>query len=92
MLKTEKSISISGSSQINGQQVMIFSANIKDTTQNASINSSVMNQELYEANKAEARVDLAAFNTLVFENEDALEAESEANAEASAATTENTPS
>lgn len=75
MLKTTKSISLSGQSIINGTQVANFSANINSDNGSSNINSNIMNQTLYDANKAEVRKDLADFNTAVYEVEDQLDAD-----------------
>ena len=78
MLKTTKSISLSGQSFINDKQVANFSANINSDNGSSNINSNIMNQTLYDANKTEVRKDLADFNTAVYEVEDQLDAETAA--------------
>ena len=60
------------------QQVANFSANINSESGSSNINSNIMNQKLYDANKAEVRKDLADFNTAVYEVEDQLDAETAA--------------
>ncbi|MFD1317340.1 hypothetical protein [Loigolactobacillus zhaoyuanensis] len=77
MLKTTKSISLSGQSIIGETQVANFNANINSDNGSSNINSNIMNQTLYDANKAEVRKDLADFNTAVYEVEDQLDAETQ---------------
>lgn len=73
MLQTTKSINISGSSIINGAQVANFSANIRQQDGgNTSINQNIINQDLYDSNKAAVRQDAAAFNEAVYAEEDRL--------------------
>ncbi|MGM0215471.1 hypothetical protein [Enterococcus sp. AZ109] len=72
-LKSTKSVMLSGSSEIDGQQVIYLSANV--TTENAgntTINLSVQNQELYKANKEECRKDIDEFTKKVREIEDTI--------------------
>lgn len=71
MLKTNKSITITAQSDINGVQVAYMSASIStEGLSNANINKSITNQELYNANKVEVRKDMADFTALVYESED----------------------
>lgn len=79
MLKTTKSISVSGQSIVNGTQVANFSANINSDNGSSNINSNIMNQAVYDTNKSEVRKDLADFNTAVYEVEDQLDAETAEN-------------
>jgi len=78
MLKTTKSISLSGQSIISNNQVANFSANINSESGSSNINSSTINQDLYDTNKKEVRQDLADFTAAVYEVEDQLDAESAA--------------
>lgn len=71
MLKTTKSISLSGQSIISNNQVANFSANINSESGSSNINSSTINQDLYDTNKKEVRQDLADFTAAVYEVEDA---------------------
>lgn len=73
MLKTSKSITVTGQSFINGIQVAYMQATINtDGTSNGSITKNITNQELYNKNKAEVRVDMDAFEEEVYEIEDGL--------------------
>lgn len=74
-LTTKKNVTITGVSTIEGQQVAYFNATIPQDEGNSSINRSVTNQELYEANRTEVRADERAFQDKVYEVEDSLAAE-----------------
>ena len=69
MLKPTKAITLTANSMINGQQAVYMSANLAT---NGQVNSSmsIQNTELYEANKAECRADMPAFQQLVYDLED----------------------
>ena len=75
-LETNKSISLTGKSMINGTQVAFLNATI-DQQGNGSdnVNQSIQNQSLYDANKKEVRADIAAFQGLVYDTQDKLDAE-----------------
>lgn len=73
MLKINKSITINGSSEINGQPVVYMSATIgTDGTNSVSINKSITNQEVYSDNKIEVRKDMADFEVEVYTVQDEL--------------------
>mgnify|MGYP003370744519 CR=1 FL=1 len=73
MLKINKTISISGTSEIDGQVVVYMNASIStDGNTNANINKSIANQELYSANKADIREDMKQFETEVYKIEDSI--------------------
>lgn len=73
MLKTSKSITINGTSTIEGQIVVYMNASLStDGSTNASINKNISNQELYNLNKDEVRKDMRDFEDLVFEEQDKL--------------------
>lgn len=73
MLKTSKSITINGTSTIEGQIVVYMNASLStDGSTNASINKNISNQELYNLNKDEVRKDMRDFEDLVFAEQDKL--------------------
>ncbi len=74
-LTTKKNVTITGVSTIEGQQVAYFNATIPQDEGTSSINRTVTNQTLYEANKTEVRADERAFQDKVYEVEDSLAAE-----------------
>ena len=69
---TRKSVSLSGESKIDGQSVIYLSANIVTGEGSSSINQSINDQDLYNANRSQCRKDVAAFQSLVYEAEDQL--------------------
>lgn len=74
-LETRKQITLTGNSIINGQSVMNMSATIPSDTGIGNINQYVQNAELYDANKAQVRRDVAEFTAKVYEIEDEIAAE-----------------
>lgn len=75
-LETNKSISLTGKSMINGTQVAFLNATI-DQQGNGSdnVSQSIQNQALYDANKKEVRADIASFQELVYDTQDQLDEE-----------------
>lgn len=74
MLETRKSVTLNGTSQIsneNGNKIVVvsMSANIAKEG-NSNIVTTVINQDLYEANKEECRADIDAFTNEVRTIED----------------------
>lgn len=72
MLKTNKNITLNGTSEINGVQVVYMSASISTDGNNANINKNIINQELYSTNKVEVRKDMEDFEAVVYAVEDEL--------------------
>ena len=72
MLKTNQNITLTGISEIEGQQAVYMSASIGTDGTNANVNKTVTNQELYNANKVECRKDIADFETAVYAIEDSI--------------------
>ncbi|MGG2466851.1 hypothetical protein ACOV1W_03890 [Paraclostridium bifermentans] len=73
MLKTGKTITINGSSVIDGQIVVYMNASLStDGTSNENINKNIQNQELYSNNKDAVRKDMRDFEDLVFAEQDKL--------------------
>ncbi|RGC24855.1 hypothetical protein DWX41_20820 [Hungatella hathewayi] len=75
MLKTSKTINLSGNSIINDKQVVYMQANISTDGGTTSHSSSIQDKELYEVNKVECRQDMAAFDQMVYEIEDSIHTE-----------------
>ncbi|MBA4697844.1 MAG: hypothetical protein H2212_00275 [Ruminococcus sp.] len=75
MLKTNKSISLTGNSMINDKPVVYMSANVSTNGGTTSHSSSIQDKALYEENKAECRDDITAFSQKVYEIEDSINAE-----------------
>lgn len=81
VLSTKKSITLTGNSTIDGQQVVYLSATIPSETGVGNISQSIQNAELYDANKSAVRRDIAEFTEKVYEIEDAFEVEAAATEE-----------
>lgn len=75
-LKTNKSISLTGISTIGDVQVAYLNATIDQEGNGANtVNQSIQNQALYDANKQEVRADIAKFQQLLYDTEDSLTSE-----------------
>lgn len=73
MLETNKNITLTGVSKIDGVQVAYMSATISsDGGTGANVNKSITNQEVYNSNKVQVRKDISEFETKVYEVEDEL--------------------
>lgn len=78
-LQTEKSITLTGKSMVGREQAIFLSANVRrESVGNTSVTQSITNQELYSQNLRECRKDVTAFQDLVWEVEDQILAEAEA--------------
>lgn len=75
MLKTNKSISLTGNSMINDKPVVYMSAIVSTDGGTTSHSSSIQDKALYEANKVDCRKDMAAFDAMVYEIEDSIQTE-----------------
>lgn len=74
-LKTQQTVTITGTSEINGVQIAYFNASIPQGLGNSTISRSVTNQDLYDANRTEVRSDEAEFQEKVYAIEDNMLAE-----------------
>lgn len=73
MLEVNKNITLTGISKIDGVQVAYMSASIStDGGNGANVNETITNQEVYNANKAQVRADIAEFKNKVYEMENEL--------------------
>ena len=73
MLKINKTINLSATSEIEGQIAVYMNASIStDGNTNANINKNVTNKELYDANKETVREDMKQFETEVYKVEDSI--------------------
>lgn len=73
MLNTTKTISINGESKIGGTIVANMYATLSTTgVGNENINKTILNQELYNSNKAEVRKDMIDFEDLIYSEQDKL--------------------
>ena len=72
MLKTTKQITLTGYSEIDGQNVVQLNAIIPNDTGFGNINQYVQNSELYDTNKLAVRADVRAFTDMVYAIEDEI--------------------
>ena len=81
MLKTTKSINLSGQSTltVDGREVVAvqLSANIYTSGNSTNIVSTIVNQDVYDANKVICRADIDSFTSSVREYEDSVIAKAE---------------
>lgn len=71
-LKTQQTVTITGTSEINGVQIAYFNASIPQGEGSSTISRSITNQELYDTNRTEVRADEAEFQGKVYAIEDGL--------------------
>ncbi len=69
MLKTTKTITLNGTSEIGGKAVANMTANITDDA-NINISTYITNTELYAENKTLVRKDIAEFTDLAYSLQD----------------------
>lgn len=75
MLKTTKSITLTGNSFINDKPVVYMSANVSTKGDATNHTLSIQDKALYDANKEQCRADILAFDQMVYDIEDNLQAE-----------------
>lgn len=71
-LKTKQIVTVTGTSEIEGQQVAYFSAQIPQGVGDSTISRNITNQTLYDANRKVVRADEAEFQAKVYQIEDNL--------------------
>lgn len=71
MVEINKSITLTGSSKINGVQAVYMSASIEAGSNSANVTKTITDKDLYNANKDEARKDVSEFESAVYAIEDA---------------------
>lgn len=74
-LSTNQSISLTGTSTIDGQQVATFSTVVSKGLSYTSVSMQITDQDLYEKNKTEVRKDRNDFQTVADSLSDSLESE-----------------
>ena len=80
MLKTSKSIAISGRSMVDDKQVATFNANIYEANASGgsdNINMIITDRDLYDKNKSVVRKDLQDFQAKVWSAQDEVMAEND---------------
>ena len=71
-LKITQTVTITGTSEIEGQQVAYFSAQIPQGVGDSTISRNITNQTLYDANRKIVRADEAEFQSKVYAIEDSM--------------------
>ena len=71
-LKTQQTVTITGTSEINLVQIAYFNASIPQGEGSSAISRSITNQEFYDSNRTEMRADEAEFQGKVYAIEDSL--------------------
>ena len=71
-LTITQTVTITGTSEIDGQQVAYFSAQVPQGVGNSTISRNITNQVLYDSNRTAVRADEAGFQSKVYAIEDSL--------------------
>lgn len=72
MLNVNRTINLNGTSNIDGVPAVFMSASIQSNGSGVTATKNITNQELYNANKAECRKDVADFESEIYKIEDDL--------------------
>ena len=72
MLKTKSVLSINGESKIEDQNVVYMTATINSDETGTSISKTIINKELYNANKDDVRKEMNEFENYVYNMEGVL--------------------
>ena len=74
-INIKESVTVTGAVEIENVQVAYLSSNIvSDGSDATTFSQSILNAELYNANKAQCRADIAEFQTYVYGVEDRISA------------------
>ena len=74
-LNIKESVTVTGAVEIENVQVVYLSSNIvSDGSDATTFSQSILNADLYNANKAQCRADIAEFQTYVYGVEDRINA------------------
>ena len=71
-LKTQQTVTVTGTSEIDGKQAAYFSAQVPQGVGNSTISRNITNQVLYDSNRTAVRADEAEFQGKVYAIEDSL--------------------
>ena len=71
-LTITQTVTITGASEIDGNQAAYFSAQVPQGIGNSTISRSITNQALYDSNRTAVRADEAEFQSKVYAIEDSL--------------------
>lgn len=74
-INIKESVTVTGAVEIENVQVVYLSSNIvSDGSDATTFSQSILNADLYNANKARCRADIAEFQTYVYDVEDRISA------------------
>ena len=74
-INIKESVTVTGAVEIENVQVVYLSSNIvSDGSDATTFSQSILNADLYNANKAQCRADIAEFQTYVYGAEDRISA------------------
>ena len=71
-LKTQQTVTLTGTSEIDGVQIAYFNASIPQGEGSSSVSRNIINQALYELNRTAVRADEDKFKSEVYAIEDSL--------------------
>ena len=77
----QETVNLTAESVVNEEAIVMFSARVPSDGIGSGISLSIRNKELYDENKSTVRQDQQEFQNLVWETEDRLQAEEEAEEE-----------
>ena len=77
----QETVNLTADSVVNEEAIVMFSARVPSDGIGSGVNLSIRNKDLYDKNKSQVRQDQQEFQNLVWETEDRLQAEEEAEEE-----------
>ena len=77
----QETVNLTADSVVNEEAIVMFSARVPSDGIGSGVSLSIRNKELYDENKSTVRQDQQEFQNLVWETEDRLQAEEEAEEE-----------
>ena len=77
----QETVNLTAESVVNEEAIVMFSARVPSDGIGSGVSLSIRNKELYDENKSTVRQDQQEFQNLVWETEDRLQAEEEAEEE-----------
>ena len=77
----QETVNLTAESVVNEEAIVMFSARVPSDGIGSGVNLSIRNKDLYDKNKSQVRQDQQEFQNLVWETEDRLQAEEEAEEE-----------
>ena len=77
----QETVNLTAESVVNEEAIVMFSARVPSDGIGGGVSLSIRNKDLYDKNKSQVRQDQQEFQNLVWETEDRLQAEEEAEEE-----------